>query len=364
MPRFINTATGLLAALPELNGAELIALDTEFHTERWYYPRLMLLQLRADGRDPLLVDPLAVSIAALAGPLSTRPVVVHGGQQDAQILFRMLGVVPNIVFDTQIAAGFAGAGYPVRLQELVRRFLGAHMPKGETLSDWSRRPLSPAQLGYAADDVLVLHDLKAALDVELQRSGLGGAVAEATREMAEAAARAPDDSQGWTRVGGAHTLDAEERACLQALVAWRDRESRDRDVQKNALASDAVLLDLARRRPGSAQDMRANRRMPGHLSRQEAEVILELLAHPGPPPEPLTRDRGMVDVVRAATRVVERRTGVAAELLLPDAEIHSLLAGKPVRPWRAALLGDEFSSFVRGESGFCIPAGFLDQTIS
>ncbi len=363
MPRFINTAAGLIAALPELNGAELIALDTEFHTERWYYPRLMLLQLRVDAREPLLIDPLSVSIAPLAVPLSTRPVIVHGGQQDAQILYRMLGVVPNIVYDTQVAAGFAGAGYPIRLQELVRRFLGAHMPKGETLSDWSRRPLSPAQLGYAADDVLVLHDLKGALDIELQRSGLGGAAAEATRDMVESASRAPDDSRAWTRVGGAQTLEADERACLQALVAWRDREARDRDVQKNALASDAVLLDLARRRPESAQEMRANRRMPGHLSRQEADVLLDLLANPGPAPAPLARDKGAFDVVRAATRVVERRTGIAAELLLPDAEIHSLLAGNPCRAWRVPLLGQDFASFIRGDSPFCIPADFLLQTI-
>lgn len=364
MARLIQTAAALHAVLPELQAANLLALDTEFHTERWFYPRLMLLQLRADAHEPLLIDPLAVSIAPLAGPLSTRPVIVHGGQQDTQILHRLLGVVPNIVFDTQIAAGFVGAGYPVRLQELVRRFLGVQLPKGETLSDWARRPLSSSQLGYAADDVLVLADLKAALDVEVQARGRKEAVEAATAEMVEGTLAVPNDDRAWTRVPGAQMLDADERACLRTLIAWRDRESRDRDVQRNSLASDAVLVDLARRRPGSAQEMRTNRRMPGHLSRQEADAILDMLANPGPAPDPLRRDRGAFDVLRAASRVIERRSAIAAELLLPDADLHRLLAGGGVSPWRRELLGEDFFSFLEGRSSFCIPPGFIDNTNS
>ncbi len=364
MARLIQSPAALHAVLGELHSAEILALDTEFHTERWFYPRLMLVQLRADDHEPLLIDPLSVSITPLAGPLSTRPVVVHGGQQDAQILHRLLGVVPNIVFDTQIAAGFAGAGYPVRLQELVRRFLGEHMPKGETLSDWSRRPLTSAQIGYAADDVLVLGNLKSALEREVANAGLQDGMAAATAELVESTTVLPNDERAWTRVPGAQLLDAEERACLRSLVAWRDRQSRDRDVPKNSLASDAVLVDLARRRPASAQEMRTNRRMPGHLSRQEADVILEMLANPGPSPDPIRRERGAFDVVRAASRVIERRSGVAAELLLPDGDVHHLLTGGDVKPWRKALLGEEFFSFIRGASDFCIPAGFIDYTIS
>ncbi len=361
MSRLIRTPQALAAVLPELERAELLALDTEFHTERWFFPRVMLVQLRADRNEPILVDPLAVELGPLAGPLSRRPVVVHGGQQDLQILHRALGVVPNVVLDTQIAAGFVGAGFPIGLGGLAERFLGVTMEKGETLSDWSRRPLSDAQLGYAAEDVLILADLHDALRGAIAAAGLGEAVAAAIGEQIARASATPDDARAWERIGGAQLLGDVERACLRSLVAWRDREARERDVPRNGLAGDAILFDLARRRPSSALEIRANRKMPGHLSRQESDAILGILADPGPPPPALHKDRGAHDVLRAVARVAERRTGVASELLLPDGQVTRVLAdgASVLAPWRLALLGAEFRAFVDGTSPFTLPAGFL-----
>ncbi len=360
----IRTAPALTALLPELRGASRIAMDTEFHSERWYFPRLMLLQLRADDREPVLIDPLAISLAPLAEPLRDRPIVVHGGQQDAQILYRLLGITPNIVFDTQIAAGLVGAGYPIRLQELTRRYTGVQMDKGETMSDWSRRPLTDSQAGYAAEDVQVLGALVDALREEVERHGRTAAMDSAVSEMLASVRAEPDDDNAWRRVGGAQLLDDSERACLRALTAWRDREARVRDVPKNMLASDGSLLDLARRRPETAQEIRANRRMPGHLSRQEAEAVLGLLAEPGPPPPRLPRDRAGFDAIRAASRADERRTGVAAELLLPDGEIHRVLDRRSVASWRKNLMTSELSAFIDGNSSFTLPALAGEHTIS
>lgn len=361
MSRLIRTTAALLATLPELERASLLAVDTEFHSERWFYPRLMLLQLRADRGEPILIDALAVPLEPLAHVLTSRPLVLHGGQQDIQILHRWLGVVPNVILDTQVAAGFAGVGYPVGLGTLVQRFLGVTMEKGETLSDWSRRPLTDAQLGYAAEDVLILADLFDAIVAEVGQRGHTVAAQSAVAELVARATTPADDSRAWERVGGAQLLADDERACLRSLVAWRDREARERDVPKNGLAGDAILFDLARRRPANANEMRANRKMPGHLSRQEADAILGILADPGPPPRALRKERGAQDVLRAVARVAERRTGVAAELLLPDGDVVRVLSEGPdaLAPWRRDLLGAEFEAFVAGSDGFNIPAGFL-----
>lgn len=364
MPRLVTTDAQLAAQLPALEAAGRIALDTEFHTERWFFPRLMLLQLRADRQEPLLIDPLAVSLAPLASVLARVPVLVHGGQQDVHILHRLLGVRMNVVMDTQIAAGFVGAGYPVRLQALVQRYTGGTMDKGETLSDWSARPLTDAQLRYAAEDVLVLDALADALSQALAATPHADAMRAAVDDMLDEACAPPDDGQAWTRVPGAAQLDARERACLRALVAWRDREARARDVPRHTLASDAILFDLARRQPSSAAEMRTNRRMPGHLSRQESGAILALLADPGEPPPPLRQDRAGMDLLRAVARVVEGRCGVAAELLLPERAARRLLndaddAWSQLAPWRQELLGADVRDFVRGERAFALPAQAL-----
>jgi len=357
MTRIITTDAQLQAVLPELMASSYIALDTEFHSERWFYPRLMLLQLRADRNQPMLIDPLAVSLEPLAGPLTLKPVIVHGGQQDVQILHRMLGVVPNIRFDTQIAAGFVGVGYPIRLQALLRRFVGTEMEKGETLSDWSVRPLTSPQIRYAAEDVLVIADLFDALQAAVSAAGMADAVNNAVAEMVRSATAAPDDDNAWRRVGGAHLLEAEERACLRSLVAWRDRESRERDVPRHTIASDAILYDLARRRPTTPQEIRSNRRMPGHMSRQESSNVLNMLREPGPAPDALPTDKSGFEVLRAISRAIERRTGVSGELLLPDRDVHRLLADgaagwAALAPWRAELLGDALHKFILGESGY------------
>lgn len=364
MARLITSDAQLAAQLPALEAAGRIALDTEFHTERWFYPRLMLLQLRADRQEPLLVDPLAVSLAPLAQVLARVPVLVHGGQQDVHILHRMLGVRMNVVLDTQIAAGFVGAGYPVRLQALVQRYTGGSMDKGETLSDWAARPLTDAQLRYAAEDVLVLDALADALLDALARTPHTDAMRAAVADMVDAACAPPDDAAAWMRVPGAAQLDPRERACLRGLVAWRDREARARDVPRHTLASDAILFDLARRQPASAAEMRTNRRMPGHLSRQESGAVLAILRDPGEPPPALRPDRAGMELLRAAARIIEGRTGVPAELLLPDAAARRLLADPDagwgnLPAWRRALLGDDLRDYVQGTRGFELPAGSL-----
>ena len=310
MIRHVDTPSSLVAAAARLASAQVVALDTEFHTERRYRPELMLLQLRADDDEPVLVDPRpkgpgTLPLGALAAALSTVPVLVHGGQTDAVLVRDAIGVAPNIVFDTQIAAACVGQPYPARLQDLVARYLAFDMDKTWTLSDWSRRPISALQARYAADDVVVLGRLRASIEAELDRRGTRPVAQAATEEMLAGALAEETDDDSWRSVNGAHVLDGEEAAALQELAAWRQGEARARDIPRHSVLSDGMLLDLARRRPVDDETLRANRRLPSSVVKREGAALLAAVRRAAgrtiTPLRPWPRAWG--DLVRAAGRV-------------------------------------------------------------
>jgi ribonuclease D len=363
----IRTKAALQPLLDAIAGGQRVALDTEFHSERHFHPRLMLVQLRVDEGPAWLVDPLAeLDLGPLGAALSTVPLLLHGGAMDLQILHRDIGMTPCAVFDTQIAAGCAGDGYPVRLQELVRRHLDIRLPKTETLSDWSQRPLSEDQARYAADDVLLLPPLARKLEARLEQLGNTTIAAECTAELVARALRPEDDGTAWRHVPGAHLLDGPERAVLQGLTAWRERTARSRDMARANVVSDSMLLDLARRQPATPEALRANRRMPSQVwKRDGAEVLAQIAAwrDAAPPPALHPRPKPWSDLVLAAARTAEVHRGVAAELVLSEPTPERLAAGHPIEEWRNRALGPEFFQFLAGTSAISMPGQwrFVDK---
>jgi ribonuclease D len=356
----IQTHAALVPVLDAIGGARRVAVDTEFHSERHYYPRLMLVQIRADDGPPWLIDPLSgLDLRPLGAALSEAPLLLfHGGSMDLQILHRDAGLVPRAVFDTQIAAGFAGGGYPVRLQELVRRYLAEHLPKTETLSDWSVRPLSLDQLRYAADDVLLLGRLADAIAAELDRRGHASFAAACTVEHVARALGADDPWELWRQVPGVHVLDPQERAILRELAAWRERAARERDTTRSSVLSDAMLLDLSRRSPLTPDALRANRRMPSQVWKRDGAAVLACVQRglSAPPiPGRTEADKLWLEVALAAGRVAEHGSGIARDLLLTDGTLVRLAAGEPIEAWRTSALGSEFRAFLCGQKGIGLP---------
>lgn len=354
MPRLIRTDSALQAVLPLLLNAKEISVDTEFHTEKHYYPNLLLVQLRPDDGDIFLVDPLGpIDLGLLAPVLATVPLLLHGGQMDIQLLTRATGVRPIQVYDTQIAAACCGQGYPIRLSELLHRNLGLNLSKAETLSDWSRRPLSTEQLTYAADDVRLLPALATALRTAVN---LRGNTDIAQAAMEELRLQSEDLSILWTHIPGAQTLDGPGRAALQALSIWRETTAQTRNIVRTALISDGLLLDLARRRPQSIETMSANRRMPSIVWKRDGAALLEVLHNAKQIPLPVHgQPKIWLDLVRAAARVVEREQGVSVELLMPDLVLAALSHGMSIANWRTQALGPKFEQFLKGEIGIELP---------
>lgn len=344
--QWIDEAGALAARLQAWHGQALVAMDTEFIRERTYYPQLALVQLAIPG-EVLLVDPLAEGIPALlAGLLADESVtkLMHSASEDLQALARGCGEVPSPVFDTQVAAALVGLGAGLSYLKLVEHVTGLTLEKGETRSDWMRRPLSDSQLKYAADDVLHLHAVHAALEPKLRELGRRDWLdADAERAVRNARNEA-DDPMPHLAVRSAQSLDAAGQARLRRLLRWRDVEARRSDRPKGWVLDNELAVQLARRpfedmhRFHAALD--ANPKSP----RKSRRELWELLAAPLDDEElalPLNRAGDGADRQRLK-RLQEAVAAVAASLDLPEGllcarrHLEALLEG---RGWPDALSG-------------------------
>jgi len=222
--RWVDTQAEFDALVDRLSAEPRYALDTEFHRERTYFPKLALMQFAVDG-ETTLVDPLAVDLSSLRSLfVSDALAVVHAAQQDLDVLTHACGAVPKRLYDTQLASGFLGYSTP-SLVSLLMAELKVSAAKGDRLTDWLRRPLTPEQLAYAAADVDHLLALQDQLDVQLAELGRTQWVAEACEELRQRPASGTDPSQAWLRIKDVRMLKPRARGVAKALCEWRERRA-------------------------------------------------------------------------------------------------------------------------------------------
>lgn len=294
----IRSAT--LDDLPELSerlsAADRVAIDTEFHAERRYLPALYLVQLRIEDGETWLLDPLIEGlIAGVAESLRKPTWILHGGRWDMEVLQVALGGLPEHVWDTQIGAALASIWWPAPYAALVQDHLGQRVDKSETLSDWSRRPLSDQQLAYAAADVDLLFPLWDALSEELSRLGRLQLAHQACDEARDEVVTPPPPEEAWRALRARAVLEPQQLAVLQEIAAWRRERAIAKNQPERSVLSDGSVLELARRQPLSKQALTTNRRLPRSLHKN-AEDLLERIARAAQRPE------------QAWPRTVRRRT--------------------------------------------------------
>ncbi len=262
-PPIVATQPQLQELVDALGRAELVGFDTEFHSERTYVPRLMLLQF-ATNDGLWLVDPLAdidlkPLVAAMRRPDLT--VIGHALRNDLRILWLQFNLLPERVFDTQIAAAFLGHGLQIGLSGLLQAMLGVHQPKGDQMADWSKRPLPDRMVGYAAGDVANLLPLHALLQAELTRLGREEWVAEECAALTDSAPYVRDPDAAFQRVAGARRMDAREAGVVRALAAEREQIAQEEDIVPHFLLPDEMLHTLARVAPVRRSDLENDRRL-------------------------------------------------------------------------------------------------------
>ena len=342
MPLWINDPAALqahLAARPSRVG-----LDTEFIRERTYWPQLALVQIAIGGTagdDPaapdadrtaepviLLVDPLAPGMAAALAPMLTDPSILkimHSASEDLVAFKHACGVVPKPLFDTQHAAALAGIAGGLSYQKLVEQLTGVALTKGETRSDWLRRPLSPSQLEYAADDVRHLFAMHDALDGLIGQLGRRAWLDEdAVRTVFNAENEAPER---WPHLSNrsAQTLPIDAQRRLLRLLRWRDVYARDNDRPRTWILDNDLAVALARNPPANIDALQAGLDAHPKAPRKLAGTIWQVLATPladevDAPDAGVGESRDKNRLRRMQDAVTQR----SAELGLPD----GLLASK------------------------------------
>ncbi|MEO6263406.1 MAG: ribonuclease D [Luteimonas sp.] len=339
--------TARLAASPPRLG-----LDTEFVRERTWWPQLALVQLAiGDDADLLLVDPQVPGMcAALAQVLADTSVlkVMHSASEDLVALKHACGVVPEPLFDTQIAAALAGVGAGVGYQRLVQDTLGVALVKGETRSDWLRRPLSPAQLDYAADDVRHLFALHDQLDARLDALGRRDWLAEDCARMVANAQR--DELEPWPHlsVRTAQFLDIDAQRRLLRLLRWRDAYARDNDRPRNWILDNEFAAALARTPPADLPALQSHLDAQPKAPRKLANAVWQALNTPladeaeAPPVRSDERDKQALRKLQDAVAARSAELGLPDGVLASRRWLQSLLDGNgwpgPLGGWRRAQL--------------------------
>jgi ribonuclease D len=357
-PLIISDSARLADFAASLAAAPGIALDTEFLRERTYRPQLCLLQLAANGV-AMCVDPLAqISLDVLRPALTSpaTPKILHAARQDLEVLWPVFGSLEG-VYDTQIAAALAGLPAQVGYSDLVRRLLGVDLPKGQTRTDWSRRPLTAAQVQYAIDDVLYLPALRELLDEQLDKLGRRGWLAEELADLSRADRLFVDPEKAWERLKWAGELDADRLRLTQSLAAWREQRAADRDRPRSWILDDSALRGIALRVPRTAAEL-ANvpDLTPGFVERS-GEAVLALIdeaslpqalpppsQRPRPDPELLARVKRLGGVAQEQARSL----ALAPELLATRRDLELVARGTPISQvfsgWRGTVLGDALAA--------------------
>jgi ribonuclease D len=359
----IRTDAALAAATEGWAQAPVLGLDTEFVRTNTFYHRLGLIQV-SDGAASWLVDPLAArDLSPLAAVFRSPGVkVLHSASEDIEVFYRALGVLPEPLFDTQIAGALAGAGAFLSYQKLVAAYLGVELAKEETRTDWLARPLSPGQLAYAAEDVAYLAPLYERLTADLESLGRLDWVQEDSAALLDTSRFQEDDESAYLRIKGAGRLDRRQLGALQTLSSWREKEARRRDLPRNFVLKEGLLLDLAVRRPKEERDLK---RLPSFDARQAARdgaTWLQLLAEAAERPESELPPRISGKPFSPAAREVETRLrdkvreraaelNVPPEILAPRRALDALLRlnlGKPdprlpreLEGWRRRAIGED-----------------------
>jgi ribonuclease D len=378
------TDTATLAALCErLRQEPFVTVDTEFMRERTYWPELCVVQLGGEA-EVAVVDALApgLDLGPLGALLADDKVVkvFHAARQDVEIFLLKFGAVPTPLYDTQIAAMVAGFGDQVSYDALARGLAGAQIDKAHRFSDWTARPLSPAQIAYAAADVTHLRRIYTGLTARLDREGRTAWVAEEMAALADPATYMPDPETQWERLRP-RSHNRRFLGMLRAACAWREREAQRVNIPRGRLVKDETLLEIAATAPATPAELaRARGISEGFAKGKTGAALLAVLAEArdlpedalpeaprersGPPASP-----ALVSLLKVLLSAQSEAHHVAPKLLANAEELERLAAGESDLPclhgWRREVFGESAMALkdgrvalgVDGKRVKLIPAG-------
>ena len=375
--RIITTTSQLAEFAEELENSPYAAIDTEFMRDQTYWPKLCLMQVAARGGPAAIIDPLASGIElSPIYRLIGKPDVVkvlHAARQDIEIFWHQGDVIPDPLFDTQIAAMVCGFGDSASYETLVRRLTNAELDKSARFTDWSRRPLSNRQLEYALADVTHLCDVYERLSHELRRTGRESWVQEEIAALKDEDLYELDPANAWKRLKP-RTGNKKFLGVLAAIAGWREQEAQTRDVPRQRILRDEALLEIAAHPPATPDDLERVRAVPkGFAASRSGKALMDAVAGGlnSPSPLALANDRprrkrepspSVVDLLKTLLRLKAEGTKVAPRLIASSDEIERIAAyeddGVPaLHGWRAEVFGRDAIALRDGKLALALENG-------
>lgn len=359
--RLVITDGALARSFLEEAGAQAhVGLDTEFMRVDTYYPGLCLVQAALPGGRLACVDPMSVEPEILSDGLGRcrGNLCIHSAAQDLEVLKGSLRFLPETLFDTQIAAALLGRGEQVSYAALVQSLFGVELAKGATRTDWSRRPLSAAQVEYAFADVAYLLDIKEVLSGELERQDKRQWLEHACAELLDQY-RGDAGSDVVARFKAGASVPVERQGLLRALVLWREGEAQRRNRPREWIVPGADLVSIARHAPTSAARLRSIAvSHPDRVSRY-ADVLLDIVSsNAGDSPaapiweprvEMSAEQRALAKRLSGRVRAFCRDRSVSPAVLATRADLEALVLGRPGRldfGWRREVLGEALDEVI------------------
>lgn len=369
--------------------AKCLGFDTEFVSEDTYRPHLCLIQVAADDR-LAIIDPLAVGDVTPFWHLLAKPgheTIVHAGREEFRFCLDAIGQRPTNWFDIQIAAGFVGLEYPAAYSTLISKLVGKNLPKGETRTDWRRRPLTEKQLEYALQDVVYLQPIRDILATRLdtlnRREWLADELESWLTQLEHA-----ENTEQWRRVSGSAGLSARKLAIVREVWRWRDAEAASRNSPPKRILRDDLIVEIAKRQTDNVQRIRSVRGMEHRHLQRHLETIADCVRRaeelpdrecPRPVRKGDTSQPSLVllgQFLSTALGCICRTSELAPGLVGSVQDARDLIAerlglssseAQPPRlsqGWRAKVIGPEIDKLLRGELGLRVTDPMADQPLS
>lgn len=372
----ITTTEDLAAFCQEAAKRAYVTVDTEFLRERTYYSKLCLVQLAyqdENGADAALVDPLVegLSMEPLYELFRDHGVVkvFHAARQDLEIFYVDAGVIPEPLFDTQVAAMVCGFGEQVGYETLVRKITKSDLDKSSRFTDWSRRPLTDAQATYALADVTHLRDIYEYLSARLAKSGRSKWVAEEMDVLEDPATYQADPDNAWKRVK-TRTQSGKFLAIVRELARFRETYAQERDVPRNRVFKDDALVELASTKPQSENDLGRSRLLLREARKGDiaAGILDAIKVGMAVKPEDMPSvdnarakmqvNPALADMLRVLLKARTDDAEVAPKLIASSTDLDALAAGErdvaALKGWRREVFGNDALQLCEGRVGLTV----------
>jgi ribonuclease D len=371
----ITTTSELAAACKRMASHPFVTVDTEFLRETTYYPLLCVAQM-GSADEAMVIDALApgIDLAPFFALMADKKVmkVFHAARQDIEIVWHRAQLIPHPIFDTQVAAMVLGYGDSISYDQLVQRITGDTLDKSHRFTDWTRRPLSEAQLSYAVSDVTHLRQVYLALVDDLGRRGRVDWVQEEMQVLTSADTYRMDPENAWQRLK-TRVRKPKELAVLIEVAAWREREAQARDVPRSRVLKDEVIGDIAVQAPTTTDKLKSLRSLPKGFERSRwGEAIVAAVARglacdvralPRPArQQPSANSTAVVELLKVLLRMISERHHVAAKVIATVDDLERIAADDAadvpaLSGWRRELFGEKALALKRGELALAIERG-------